>query len=184
MRSAFAEAAAALGTQVSLRMLRNAANMPELMAWADAAVSRSGHDVFGKCRSWSAGSVGGSGGNQLPVAQRLDELGVAHHIGSSQDCSSAKVAAELTRLLASVETRRNDVAVADENLVDGRGASRVCDALLGRGLRMRRARESDCRLLWEWANEPGVRASAFSQRAIGWEDIRAGFMESWQMKVA
>jgi len=40
---------------------------------------------------------------------------------------------------------------------------------------MRRAHGGDCRVLWEWANEPGVRASAFSQQAIGWEEHSAWF---------
>jgi UDP-2,4-diacetamido-2,4,6-trideoxy-beta-L-altropyranose hydrolase len=168
------EAAAALGTRMNLRLLKNAANMPELMAWADVAVSGAGTTCWEMCFLGLPALLVDLAENQLPVAQRLDELGVAHHIGSSQDCSSAKVGAELTRLLASVETRRN-MSSRGRELVDGRGASRVCDALLGRGLRMRRARESDCRLLWEWANEPGVRASAFSQRAIGWEEHTSWF---------
>ncbi len=40
---------------------------------------------------------------------------------------------------------------------------------------MRRVTESDCRLLWDWRNEPGVRTSTFSQRAIGWEEHSAWF---------
>jgi len=31
-------------------------------------------------------------------------------------------------------------------------------------------REEDCRLLWEWANDPQVRAAAFSSDPISWED--------------
>lgn len=37
-------------------------------------------------------------------------------------------------------------------------------------LALRRVREDDCRLLWEWANDPTVRAVSFSSEPIPWED--------------
>ena len=37
------------------------------------------------------------------------------------------------------------------------------------GLRLRKAREDDCRLLWEWTNDPAVRAVSFSSEPIPWE---------------
>jgi RimJ/RimL family protein N-acetyltransferase len=112
--------------------------------------------------------------NQVPVARSLDQVGVARHIGSSADCSAAKLATELAKLLGSTETRIR-MSARGRELVDGRGASRVVDAMLNREIRVRRVTESDCRLLWNWANEPGVRASAFSQEAIGWEEHLAWF---------
>jgi RimJ/RimL family protein N-acetyltransferase len=36
-------------------------------------------------------------------------------------------------------------------------------------------RENDSRLLWEWANDPQVRAAAFSQGPIPWEEHRVWF---------
>lgn len=36
-------------------------------------------------------------------------------------------------------------------------------------LTLRRVREDDCRLLWEWANDPTVRAVSFSSEPIPWE---------------
>jgi RimJ/RimL family protein N-acetyltransferase len=35
-------------------------------------------------------------------------------------------------------------------------------------LRVRRATADDCRLLWEWANDPGVREAAFNSDTISW----------------
>ena len=37
-------------------------------------------------------------------------------------------------------------------------------------LRLRSATLDDCRLFWEWANEPGTRAASFSSNRIPWED--------------
>jgi RimJ/RimL family protein N-acetyltransferase len=40
---------------------------------------------------------------------------------------------------------------------------------------LRLVQQGDCRLLWEWVNEPAVRASAFSTRPISWEEHVAWF---------
>jgi RimJ/RimL family protein N-acetyltransferase len=40
----------------------------------------------------------------------------------------------------------------------------------GESVRLRRVREDDCRLLWEWANDPEVRAVSFSSESIPWEE--------------
>ena len=171
---ALEKAAAGLNTRCAVRLVKNTLSMPELMAWADVAVSGAGTTCWEMCLLGLPALVVDLAKNQFPVAQRLDELGVARYIGSSHDCSIEKIASELTRLLASSETRSR-MCTRGRELVDGRGASRVCAAMLNSGVRVRRARESDSRLLWEWANEPGVRASAFSQGPIGWEEHSAWF---------
>lgn len=157
-----------------VRVLKNVSNMPELMAWADVAVSAAGTTCWEMCLLGLPALVVDLAKNQVPVARRLDELGVARYIGSSGNCSAARIASELTRLLESSEIRRQMRDLGKE-LVDGRGAERVCAAMLGNTIRVRRAKESDCGLLWEWANEPGVRASAFSQGEIEWEEHAAWF---------
>ena len=55
-------------------------------------------------------------------------------------------------------------------MVDGKGAARVISAMRGAGLQMRRAEEKDCRMFWEWANDPEARAASFSQAPIPWEE--------------
>jgi RimJ/RimL family protein N-acetyltransferase len=47
-------------------------------------------------------------------------------------------------------------------------------------VRLRRVREDDCRLLWEWANDKEVRASAFSSNPIPWEEHVRWFMRKLQ----
>jgi UDP-2,4-diacetamido-2,4,6-trideoxy-beta-L-altropyranose hydrolase len=157
-----------------VRLVKNADNMPELMAWADLAVSAAGTTCWEMCFLGLPAAVVDLAANQRPVAQLLDALGVACHIGSSRDCSAERIAQELKRLLADAETRSR-MCRRGRELVDGRGAARVCAAMMGNGIRLRPATEADCRLLWEWANEPGVRASAFSQDPIGWAEHTAWF---------
>jgi UDP-2,4-diacetamido-2,4,6-trideoxy-beta-L-altropyranose hydrolase len=167
-------AAAGLNTRHAIRLVKDVSNMPELMAWADVAVSGAGTTCWEMCLLGLPALVVDLAKNQLAVAKRLHELGVACHIGNSHDCSAEKIARELTRLLAS-SAKRIEMSSRGRELVDGRGASRVCAAMLNPGVRVRRATESDSRLLWEWANEPGVRASAFSQQVIDWDEHSAWF---------
>ncbi len=173
-RAILEKAAAGLHARYALRLVENALNMPELMTWADVAVSAAGTTSWEMCLLGLPFLVVDLARNQVPVAERLHELGVAWHVASSRDCSSVKIASDLTRLLASGEARSR-MSRAGEKLVDGRGASRVCAAMLKGVVAVRRAKESDCRLLWEWANDAEVRASAFSQAAIGWEEHSAWF---------
>ena len=44
-----------------------------------------------------------------------------------------------------------------------------------RMLSVRPVTDDDCRLLWEWVNEPGVRSFAFQSHFIPWEEHRAWF---------
>lgn len=37
-------------------------------------------------------------------------------------------------------------------------------------IKLRRVREEDSRLLWEWANDQEVRSNSFSQKTITWEE--------------
>jgi RimJ/RimL family protein N-acetyltransferase len=62
-------------------------------------------------------------------------------------------------------------------LVDGRGAGRVVARLLAYPdpLHLRPVRAEDCRLIWEWANEPATRAASFTTEPIPWEQHRAWF---------
>ena len=157
------------------RLLWDADNMPELMAWADVAISGAGTTCWEMCLLGLPALVVDLAPNQYPVARCLDELGVVRHIGSNH-CSADHVASELHSLLASGEVRRR-MSERGRKLVDGWGASRVCAMMVGAELRLRRASESDRRLLWEWANEAGVRAASFSQAQIGWEEHTRWFAE-------
>jgi UDP-2,4-diacetamido-2,4,6-trideoxy-beta-L-altropyranose hydrolase len=60
-------------------------------------------------------------------------------------------------------------------LVDGHGAERVVSALKRDSLSVRLVGDEDCKLLWEWANDPVVRASSFSSEPIPWDDHVAWF---------
>ncbi len=156
------------GTSGSIRLLKNASNMPELMADADVAISGAGSTCWEMCALGLPAIVIDVAENQRPIAQELDRRGIAIHLGSSRDVTAEKMAAQLKTLLASRE-QRAAMSERGRNLVDGRGAERVASAMTAASLRLRRVQAEDCELLFAWANDPEVRASSFSSEVILWE---------------
>jgi len=96
-------------------------------------------------------------------------MGVAVSLGWHEDASPTEMAQEVMRLLGAPGTRA-EMSEHGRQLVDGDGVDRALTAMRGEKVRLRRVRENDCRLLWEWANDPDVRAVSFSSEPIPWEE--------------
>jgi UDP-2,4-diacetamido-2,4,6-trideoxy-beta-L-altropyranose hydrolase len=149
-------------------LIRDARNIPELMAWADVAISAAGSTCWEMCLLGLPALLVDLAENQRPVAEELARLGGAIHLGSPKDVTSDEITGKLQALILSMELRTKMSERARE-LVDGVGAQRVVSAMQSGSLRLRRATEKDCRLLWEWANDPEVRTVSFSTEPIPWE---------------
>lgn len=155
-----------------IAVMRDVANLPELMAGCDAAVSAAGSTCWELCLLGLPSLLIDVAENQAGVAKAMDASGCAVHVGNGS-VETGKIAQELERLLQS-QSLRQSLAERSRKLVDGHGAERVVSVLRGRErLHLRRARERDGRLLWEWANDPAVRAASFSSEPISWETHRA-----------
>ncbi len=172
--------AAQLHPKVTVRT--DVANMAELMAAADVAISAAGSTCWELCLLGLPALLLEVAANQTAVARELDRAGCAIHAGD-QTTPAAIIAEHLKRLVGDYELRRS-LAQRSRQLVDGQGASRVVSILrgadvvsAGRTLRLRSAAENDARLLWEWANDPGVRAASFSPAPISWETHAAWFRQ-------
>jgi UDP-2,4-diacetamido-2,4,6-trideoxy-beta-L-altropyranose hydrolase len=151
-----------------IRLESNVTNMPELMAWADVAISGGGST------SWELAFMGVPAlvtilaSNQYPIAESLNAIGCAVNLGWYEDVSPTETAQALTQLLRAPGTRA-EMSKYGRQLVDGDGVDRALMHIRGESVRLRRVREDDCRLLWEWANDPEVRAVSFSSESIPWE---------------
>jgi len=154
--------------QFTIRLIQNVTNMPELMAWADVAVSAGGSTCWEMAFMGLPSVVLILANNQRPIAEQLNQVGAAMNLGWYEDTSSAEIAKALTRLLTAVAARAG-MAQRGQQLVDGEGVTRVLMHIKGKTLRLRRVCEDDCSLLWEWANDPDVRAVSFSAEPIPWE---------------
>lgn len=113
--------------------------------------------------------------NQKRVAQALHNAGAALCIRDRNEVK--KVLPGMLRLLFTSPETRKKMALNATNLVDGEGVSRVIMHMKQREIRLRRVSDSDCRLLWEWANDPNVRRNAFDQQPIDLDSHKNWFSE-------
>ena len=156
----------------SIALKRDVANVAELIAGADVAISASGTTCWELCFMGLPSLLVDVADNQKPLAQELDRRGCAIHVGDST-VTSAVIANRLNELISSFELRQS-LSRQSRALVDGYGAARVVAVLRGRPSLRLVALRRDGRLLWEWANDPEVRAASFSSAPVSWEDISSG----------
>ncbi len=164
---------------VPVRVERNVRDMPALMAWADVAVSGAGVTSYELCYMGLPSLLLIVAENQRRIAESLSQSGVAVNAGMSQELSSELLAVQLQGLIDSSE-RRTAMSRGARELVDGLGSERVRAALLEREIKLRSLRESDCRLLYTWAEDPVARAASFHSTALSWEDHSHWFAERLQ----
>lgn len=152
-----------------LELVENATGMPDLMAWADVAVSAAGTTCWELAFMQLPALLLALAENQRPNAQEMGRLGAAVSLGWHADVTPAAITAALDSLLADAAAR-GSMARAGAGLVDGRGAERVA-ALLAQGtVLVRAAGREDCELLFGWANDPLTRSMSLRTRPIAWQE--------------
>ena len=161
---------------LSVRIVQSAVDMPALMAWADVAVSGAGGTAYELCYMGLPSLLFVIAENQRGVAEHLSELSAVVYAGEARKFNARRFAEELGYLLDSQEQRRV-LSDAARSLVDSLGADRVRAILVGRELHLRPVRESDCQLLFAWANDPATRSASFHSAPIPWQDHRQWFSE-------
>ena len=157
-----------------IQIISNPDFMVDLMSWADIAVSAAGSTVWEMCRLGLPAILISIADNQEPGAEELGRKGIAVYLGPRENARSSDITNAVVEVLRSPE-RRTRMSRAGQRLVDGRGAERVVTALQASPLRIRRATQEDCWLLWQWVNDPQVRAASFNSQAISREDHAAWF---------
>lgn len=149
------------------RLLQNVNNMPELMAEADMAIGAGG------TTTWEFAFMGLPtlmiimADNQVFNCEQMAKHGTAINLGWHHTLNPQQIAQGIENL----SQDRNLSVISDRarKLVDGYGSLRIWRHLNERSLRLRPVNESDCRRIWEWANDPEVRAVSFASAAIPWE---------------
>jgi UDP-2,4-diacetamido-2,4,6-trideoxy-beta-L-altropyranose hydrolase len=149
-----------------MRVVRDPGNMADLMAWAGVAVSAAGSTCWELAFMGLPALAIVCAENQHPVAESLHQAGCLESLGEQSMLSGRDIAAALQCLLRS-QRMRQSMSERGRALVDGLGAARVIEHML-KPVHFRQAEVQDCRLLWEWVNDPAVRASAFSSDPVPW----------------
>jgi len=148
--------------------------LPALMAWADLAVSSAGSTVWELCFLGLPSLLVPLAENQGRTAEELTRFGAAVRLEGSGRLRTPSFE-ETIRELASDPVRRGVMSERARSIVDGGGAGRVVRRLRRVGLELRRVRDEDRKLLWEWANDREARAASFSTAPIPWEEHLAWF---------
>jgi len=112
----------------SVQLLPSVANMPELMAWADVAVSAAGSTCWELVFMGLPTVLLVLANNQRDIGEGLSEAGVAHNLGWFEQVTDAKIADALSGLLADPD-RRSMMSDSGQTLVDGVGRERVIEIL-------------------------------------------------------
>jgi len=155
--------------QSKIRLVCNARNMSELMAWADLAVTAGGSTCWELALMGLPSVVLVLSENQRAIAEDLESTGISINMGWHAFVQADNIAYQLRSIILSSERRRN-MSNCGRLLVDGYGPLRVLRLMRGDELTLRSLQSTDCRLLWEWANDPITRAQSFSTEKIIWEN--------------
>lgn len=116
----------------NIRLQVDANNMAELMADADLAISAAGTTCYELALLQVPMVLIGLAENQLPTARALANAGAAIDVGWFHNFEQQRFGLLVRRLISDCELRRS-VAENARRLVDGLGAHRVCQFLLGDG---------------------------------------------------
>lgn len=144
----------------AVRLVVNATNMPELMAWADLAITAGGSTCWEMCLAGLPMAAIVIAANQRLLVRALGAAGVALDAGDAAALDAGALAARIAELLPDA-AGRGARSRAARILVDGWGGDRVVARLAGGGLLLRAARREDAMALWTWANDPETRAASF-----------------------
>jgi len=166
-------------SRIPIRLVRDAKNMPELMAWADMAVSGGGTTAWELLFMGVPSLFLVVADNQSFTAEYIENQGFGKNLGLAQNISTESLTETITTLVKDFNLRAT-ISRKARQMVDGQGAQRIISSMKRSRiseLKLRPATFEDCRLLWEWANEPAVRAVSFSTELIAWEDHVSWFRQ-------
>jgi len=115
---------------IPIRLIQNARNMPELMAWADVAISGSGSTCWELAFMGVPSLVLILAENQRPIAEGLAKVGAVMSFGWFKHVSIADITSTLSHLLSDKKRRAQMIQCA-QRLVGGNGVLNILKELDG-----------------------------------------------------
>jgi UDP-2,4-diacetamido-2,4,6-trideoxy-beta-L-altropyranose hydrolase len=111
------------------KVVLDARNMPDLMAWADIAVSGAGTTSWELCMMGVPAVTIVLAENQRPAAEALAGAGIVLDLGWYEKVNSDTIAGAIVKLSGD-RPRRQEMARRGQELVDGLGAGRVVQEMM------------------------------------------------------
>lgn len=156
-----------------IEIMADVSDMPELMAWADVAVSAGGSTCLELAFMGLPTVVLVVAHNQRETTEGLQKAGAAVSLGWHERVDGERITDEITALCRDPDQRR-ELSQNGRRLVDGRGTERLLglmlelDAPLPNESRftIRPATLQDTFSIWRLANDPVVRENSFNPEHI------------------
>ena len=150
-------------------MLINPSNVPELMAWADVAISSGGSTCWELAFMGVPSIVLVLAENQAAVAESLMNENAVVNLGFLTECTQERIA-HACKLLIDSSVERASLSQRSIALINGSGPNRVIESINSKHITLRAATELDRELIWQWANDEVTRKASYSQANISWDE--------------
>jgi spore coat polysaccharide biosynthesis predicted glycosyltransferase SpsG len=112
-----------------IQVQQNVTNMPELMAWADMAISAGGSTCWELAFMGLPSILLILADNQRAIAQKLATLNLAVNLGWHQDVTIEEIGLALRESIGD-RPKRETMSKRERELVDGNGARRVVSEMV------------------------------------------------------
>lgn len=120
------------GSMSKVRVHRDPSSMRDLMESADLAVSAGGQTTYELAATGTPAVIIAVAANQVPQSLAWDAAGVLAYAGRAGDHEMSRLLTQKIRILADDPALRRSMSERGRNIVDGRGAERVAEAVFGR----------------------------------------------------
>jgi UDP-2,4-diacetamido-2,4,6-trideoxy-beta-L-altropyranose hydrolase len=117
-----------LSTLCHMHCIENAGNMPELMIWADLAISGGGSTCWELSFMGLPNIVLILAENQRRIAEGLNDAGVAVNLGWCNKVTDDNIAEAIEGMIKDKEIQRK-MSLLGQELVDGYGSGKICEII-------------------------------------------------------
>jgi UDP-2,4-diacetamido-2,4,6-trideoxy-beta-L-altropyranose hydrolase len=149
----------------NFQLIKNAFNMPELMAWADLAISAGGSTCWELAFMRLPNLIVVLVRNQVQVATALNDYGLSINIGWHNHISVIDIAHKLNNMIKN-STKLKEMMNAEKFKIDAHGCDRIINVMDCEDMLLRKASIEDCELLFNMVNDSKTRQSAFQSSPI------------------
>ena len=150
-------------------LLINPPNMPELMAWADMAISAGGSTCWELAFMGVPSIVLILAENQAAVAEYLLNKKAVLNLGIFAECSKEHISDACKTLIGS-SIARTSLSQQSTTLINGHGPNHVIKSMNSNNITLREVTDLDRELIWQWANDEETRKASYSQAHISWDE--------------
>lgn len=158
---------------LSIRLIQNPRDIPELMIWADIGITSAGTTIYELAFMRLPSFIIKIAENQIPNINTFLNLGV-FEILSNYDLLNPNILCKKIQQFCEKSDIRETASSKLSEIIDGYGSERIL-ANIEDSLILRPINKEDCYRIWEWANDPDVRAFSFDHSPISLQDHKKWF---------